>query len=132
MSKLLNRKPQKSIRKRLRNNPPPAERILWQSLRSKSLEGHKFRRQQGIGKYIVDFYCANKKLVIEIDGDSHFQNKIVREHDKLRDEFLNKNGFKCIRFTNKDIYENLEGVLEEINIVLDEPPPTPPWKGGEK
>lgn len=97
---------------------PTAEVILWAQLQKKQLYGYKFRRQQGIGRYIVDFYCARAKLVIEIDGDSHFQPGVAA-YDLERQKFIESLGFTVIRFINTDIYENLSGVLDVIIKYLD-------------
>jgi very-short-patch-repair endonuclease len=99
-------------------------------LKGKHVEGVKFRRQQPIGKYIVDFVAFQKRLVIEVDGGQHAEEK---DKDKQRDEWLRSQGFRILRFWNNDIFQNLEGVLETIRInCLRHPPLTPPIKGGEK
>lgn len=92
---------------------PAPEVILWQKLRAEQLYGLKFRRQYGIGKYIVDFYCPKKKLAIEIDGDSHYEQEAIK-YDKERQDFIESRNIRVIRFTNKEIMENIEGVLEMI------------------
>ncbi|MGE0082996.1 MAG: endonuclease domain-containing protein [Desulfococcaceae bacterium] len=101
--------------KELRKNSTDAEKILWHHLRAKQL-GAKFRRQEPIGKYIVDFVCYSKRLVLEIDGGQHAlaENSI---EDKKRDFFLNSQGFKVLRFWNNDVLKNTEGVIKKI---LDE------------
>ena len=92
---------------------PKAEVLLWVELKGKKLNGFKFRRQYGIGIYVVDFFCTEKKLAIEIDGPSHFSDAET-EKDKLRQEEITKLGIKFIRFTNDDVYENLDYVIEKI------------------
>ena len=114
MTKIYNKSELKSRRQILRNNQTKAEDKLWQHLRSKYINNLKFRRQYSFGYYIVDFYCKEKKLVIEIDGDSHF-TKEGKEYDKLRTYYLESLGLKVLRFTNNDIYENLEVVLGKIS-----------------
>lgn len=109
-TKIFNRATQKRLRQHLRNHRPEPEKILWRELRASQL-GFKFRRQHGIGKYIVDFYCSEKKLVVEIDGDSHYQNGQQRK-DNDRDTFINSLEIKVLRFTNDEVMKNLEGVLE--------------------
>jgi very-short-patch-repair endonuclease len=89
------------------------EHILWNKLRNRALGGYKFKRQFSIGPYIVDFYCAEAKLVIEIDGATHVTEKELK-YDKLRQEFLEEQGLKVNRFLNSDIKDNLEEVLEDI------------------
>jgi very-short-patch-repair endonuclease len=100
--------------KALRRNPTEAERKLWQRLRARQMEGVKFRRQQPIEDYIVDFVCLKKRLIIEVDGGQH---AIERQRDMARDTCLNRNGFKVLRFWNHDVMKNLEGVLETIRKV---------------
>jgi very-short-patch-repair endonuclease len=97
----------KSLRKRLTNT----ERILWKHLRAKQIEGNKFRRQEPIGKYIVDFVCHEKRIVIEVDGSQHSIDKAI---DKERDEWLKEQGYEVMRFWNNEVLENIEGVLEVI------------------
>ena len=85
--------------------------MLWMRLRNQLLCGFKFRRQHPIGRFIVDFYCASGKFVIEIDGDSHLQQV---EYDEARTQWLNDAGYRVVRFTNQDVYSNLDAVLETI------------------
>lgn len=107
--KVLNPKSQKPLRQKLRNVTSAIERILWSKLRNQQL-GVKFRRQQGIGKYIVDFYCAEAKLVIEVDGDSHYQLG-AQDYDQVRDDFMRMHGLQVLRFTNLDVMNNLDAVV---------------------
>jgi len=95
----------------------PAERLLWERLRNHQLAGFKFRRQHPIGSFIVDFYCPAKHLAIEIDGDSH-EEQVA--YDQKRTGILNKYGINVIRFTNQQVYEDIETVLGEIQAVLGE------------
>ncbi len=113
MSKDFNRKEQKATRKALRNNATSAESFLWNHLKGKQLEGKKFRRQHGIEKYIVDFYCPEEKLVVELDGEQHF-NPSGEANDIARTEYLNSLEIKVIRFENKMVFEQIDFVLEEI------------------
>lgn len=110
--KVFNLKKQKDLRSKLRQDLPMAEKILWGYLRGGSL-GAKFRRQHGIGNYIVDFYSPAAKLIIEIDGDSHFEEG-VDTYDAQRAHFFNGQGLREIRFTNCEVYNDLERVLDEI------------------
>ncbi|GLR05122.1 endonuclease [Vibrio hyugaensis] len=121
-----NLKYQKKIRSQLRSNMPKPEEVLWQRIRRKQL-GVKFRRQHGIGRYIVDFYCAELSLVIEIDGDSHFSAE-GKEKDAMRDAFMEALGIKVLRFTNEEAMKQTESVLERIIQFSSEqqPPLTPP------
>jgi very-short-patch-repair endonuclease len=99
-------------RKELRNNATPQEVLLCSRLRRSQL-GVKFRRQQSIGGYIADFYCAEKKLVIEIDGSQHFQ-KNNKDYDRVRAEFFKGLDIKVLRFNNEEINNNLESVVLKI------------------
>lgn len=101
-------------RKELRKNQTESEKILWQYLRNRQLNGYKFFRQYGIGEYIADFYSSQLKLVIEIDGDSHFTDEAA-EYDKIRTQFFNSLGIEVIRFTNEDVIRNIEGVIYRIS-----------------
>jgi len=96
----------------LRKNQTYPEQLLWQELRGKAL-GYKFRRQHGIGNYIVDFYCKQLSLVIELDGDSHFDEKSIQQ-DIKRDKYLKSLGLTVLRFTNLEMTQNLSGVLEHL------------------
>jgi very-short-patch-repair endonuclease len=119
MSKIFNRKTQKRLRKHFRNNATEAETKLWSALKGKQLQGFKFRRQQGVGKYVVDFYCPMVKLAIEVDGATHWTQR-ERIHDAEKEEFAEKLGIIVVRFTNTDVYENLDGVLEDIHKIVSE------------
>jgi len=100
-------------RRELRKNLTPAERRLWQKLKRKQLGGFKFRRQHQIDQYIVDFYCAELCLIIEIDGDIHVVPQKIK-NDKLRQQELENRGFTVSRYTNNDVRRNLDGVLSDI------------------
>ena len=95
----------------LRKNSTDAERILWQYLRAKRMEGVKFRRQQPFGKYIVDFISFSKKLVIEVDGGQH---ALQKEKDEVREQYIKGEGFRVLRFWNNEVLQNIEGVIEVI------------------
>jgi very-short-patch-repair endonuclease len=97
--------------KELRKSATRVETILWKQLRAKQIEGLKFRRQQPIGEFIVDFVCFEKKLVIEVDGGQHAR---AREKDHQRDRKLTEDGYTVLRFWNNEVLENLAGVLEVI------------------
>ena len=108
-----NKKELKSLRQNLRNNMPPAEKILWSKLKGKQLEKYKFRRQHSIDQFILDFYCPQAELAIEIDGDSHYDTG-KSEYDVERSRKIESYGIKIIRFTNKDVYDSLDGVVDQI------------------
>ncbi|WP_179335359.1 endonuclease domain-containing protein [Winogradskyella costae] len=100
-------------RRALRNNLTPAEAQLWKHLKSRQLSNRKFQRQHSIGYYIVDFYCATEKLIIELDGEIH-NNPKAQEYDKKRTQHLESLGYKVIRFENKMVLDSLPSVLREI------------------
>ena len=121
-----------NISKALRKRGTDAENRLWFHLKGKQLEGIKFRRQEPIGKFIVDFVAYEKRLVIELDGGQHAEEN-DQAKDIQRDEWLNSQGFRVLRFWNNEVMQNLEGVLETIRAnCLSHPPLAPPIKGGEK
>ena len=115
--RIRNRRFNKKSRETLRNSLTPAEAVLWNSLKQRQLCGKKFRRQVGIGCYIVDFLCPECNLVIELDGDAHFSPNID-QYDDPRTEYLERQGLRVIRFENSEIKEDLERVLETIKANL--------------
>ena len=108
-----NRIEQKRRRQKLRNSSTPWERKLWNYLKNSQLDGYKFRRQQGIENYIVDFYFPKLKLVIEIDGGGHYKTE-NRVTDKIRENNLKAWGYKILRYTNVEVQQNLIEVVEDI------------------
>lgn len=139
----------KTFRKNLRNNLTPAEASLWKILQKKQLDGRKFRRQHSVANYILDFYCPSEKLAIELDGQGHFE-ATQADYDYERDLFLQHVGIKVLRFENKWVWENTEGLIQAIKDEFgwykkqpphpadrssgNEPPrpaDTPPLEGGE-
>ena len=100
----------KPRRKELRHNETKEEKLLWANLRRKNL-GHKFSCQYSVGPYILDFYCVEKRIGIELDGFQHLENK---DYDMERDEYLLLNDIKVLRFTNAEINTNINGVLQKI------------------
>lgn len=95
----------------MRREMSPIERRVWQALRNGALGGHKFRRQQRLGPYFADFCCQSAKLVLEIDGDSHAGRE---GFDASRTAYLQREGYRVLRVTNRDVVENLAGVLDLI------------------
>lgn len=133
MPDIHNRKQLEPYRKRLRNHCTSAEATLWKYLKGKQL-GKKFRRQHSVGNFIVDFYCATERVAIELDGAAHFTEKGMK-YDAKRTEYLNGLNIKVIRFENVRVWEDLEGVLEEIRTTLsaaDAAGTVPPEAGGKK
>lgn len=112
MQDLMNRADYKERRKSLRNHGTCAEAVLWRMLKNRQVQGLKFRRQHGIGPYIIDFYCPELKLAIELDGEVHYNRS---EYDEQRSEFLEKTGGICVlRFENRTVFENPARIIEEI------------------
>ncbi len=112
-----------NLAKNLRKKSTDAEKLLWRQLRSKQLEGAKFRRQQPVGSYIVDFVCFENQIIIEVDGGQH---TIEKDKDNERDGWLKEQGFKVLRFWNNEVLINIEGVLEVIRVnCLNHPPLSP-------
>ena len=106
-----------SLKRRLRNAMTPAEQLLWTKLRSKQCDSFKFRRQHAIGPFIVDFFCPEQLLVVEIDGDVHAE-KTQRTKDRQREKYLRFLRLQVIRYTNHEVLNNLDGVLEHLLAVL--------------
>ncbi len=110
-----------------------AERFLWRDLRNRELGGWKFRRQYPVGAFIVDFICVEKNVVIEVDGGQHAENEAL---DLQRSAYLNKMGYRVLRFWNNEVLQETEAVLMAIFAILADtakksptPPPTPQMGG---
>jgi very-short-patch-repair endonuclease len=101
-----------------RRDATPAERELWSRLRSRQLNGAKFRRQVWLGPFIADFFCAEARLIVEVDGDSHAAQE---SYDERRTNWLSREGFRVVRVTNRDVMHNLDGVLLHIAAALPSP-----------
>jgi very-short-patch-repair endonuclease len=104
----------------LRRDPSPAEKKLWYEF----LRGldYKFTRQKPLGRYVADFYCASRRLVIELDGDSHYTDRASR-YDAARTEALELSGIRVMRFTNLEVMQNFDAVCEIVIEALKENPP---------
>ena len=96
----------------MRKEPTPAERVLWQALRGSRL-GQRFRRQHPVGRFILDFWCAEAKLAVEIDGESHDSDE-RKELDALRTALLDQHGYQVIRFSNEEVLQDLASVEARI------------------
>jgi len=114
----------------LRRRMTDAERLLWRHLRNRELGGWKFRRQYPVGPFIVDFICVEKNVVIEVDGGQHAENEAL---DLKRSAYLNKMGYRVLRFWNNEVLQETEAVLEAIFATLanskqnsPSPQPSPP------
>ena len=103
--------------KRLRANTTPHERKLWRALKVIPIEGSHFRRQVPIGPYVVDFFCPAKRLILEIDGGHHNEDDVA-ERDLERQQWLEGEGYRVVRFWNSDITGDLTAVLERIYVEL--------------
>jgi len=112
MTEIFNREKTKFIRRKLRAQPISAEKILWSRLRKKRL-GYRFNRQYGIGNYVVDFYCAEKRLIIEVDGATHSSNKEVL-YDNRREDYFKRLGLNIKRYLNVDVFNNLDLIVGNI------------------
>jgi very-short-patch-repair endonuclease len=110
---VINQPELKTFRTKLRKNLTPAEAKFWKVVQRSKLEGRKFRRQQSVGKYVLDFYCPKEKLAVELDGEGHFSGK-ASLHDHERRLFIEHFGIKVIRFENKRVFEDLDWVLDVI------------------
>ena len=115
---LFNRKDLKSFRSCLRKRSTSAEAELWELLKSKKLEGRKFRRQYSIGNYIVDFCCPSEKLIIELDGDPHGEYYKIQK-DEIRDNYMANLGFTVVRFENRFVFQEPEYIKSEIAKVFN-------------
>jgi very-short-patch-repair endonuclease len=121
----------------LRKNPSETERKLWILLRHKQLDGYRFRRQQPIGPYVADFFCASSKLIIELDGDQHGSDEATAK-DAVRTVWLQRNGYCVLRFANHEVFKEAPRVLEAIWRALNTPPTRtaravrPPPQGGRQ
>lgn len=115
--------------RQLRNKQTDAERLLWRYLRNRKILGYKFRRQHPIGRYIVDFVCLEKMVVIELDGGQHLEQA---EQDMERTEYLGLLGYEVYRYWNNDVLVNTESVLNHISNVLPDTPHPSPLPSGER
>ena len=119
----------------LRKRMTDAERLLWRHLRNRELGGWKFKRQYPVGPFIVDFICVEKNVVIEVDGGQHAENE---ELDLQRSAYLNKMGYRVLRFWNNEVLQETEAVLTAMFAILandkqnsPSPQPSPPIGGGD-
>ena len=115
-------------RRKLRENQTDAERVIWNGLRARQLGNWKFRRQHAIGPYILDFYCRDARLCIELDGSQHSEPE-QRRHDEIRGRYLADQGIRALRFSDYDVLTNWTGVLEAILEALTPASPTAVGEG---
>lgn len=118
MTELFNIKSKKQIRRNLRKQDIGAEKALWYKLRRNNL-GYRFRRQFGIGNYVVDFYCPKLKLIIELDGATHSTEEEIN-NDTKREDFLKKLSLNIKRYPNGYVYENIDLVIDDIINTIDD------------
>ena len=91
-----------------------AEKLLWSRLRAKQMNGRQFYRQKIIGDYIVDFYCPKANLIVELDGSQHYTDEGIKK-DSMRDNYIKEQGYKVLRFSDREVFENIAGVIEKIH-----------------
>ena len=103
----------KHYSRELRKNMTDAEKLLWSRIRDKQLRCYHFYRQKPIGHYIVDFFCPKANLIVELDGGQHFSDE-GEEKNKVRNDYMASLGIKVVRFSDREVFENLEGVIERI------------------
>lgn len=121
MKEIFNTEDTKEFRKSLRKNLTPAEAFLWNHLKASKLGGKKFRRQHSIGIYTADFYCPEEKLVVELDGQHHFEFGAGDKAD-IRNAYFTKLGIRVVHFENKEVFENTGWVLETSSDLFTTPP----------
>lgn len=119
-----NRSYLKQKRKDLRNNGTSAEATLWKFLQRSQLDGRKFRRQHSIGNFIVDFYCPSEQLIIELDGQHHFEDE-GRIRDEQRTKYFESLNIRVIRFENYEVFDTIQDVLDKIKLLFRPPLPPP-------
>lgn len=121
MPRFYNRSEHKLLRQYLRRHLSKAEIILWSQLQGRQL-GYKFRRQHGVGPYVVDFYCAQMRLAIEVDGDQHCEDERAKL-DYHRQRFIERQGIRVVRFSTEEVLTNLLCVLDRLRVILTFPRP---------
>jgi very-short-patch-repair endonuclease len=107
----------RALAKELRKKMPRSEALLWSYIRRRALNGARFRREHPIGPYVADFACVAAKLVVEVDGYTHWTPEQV-ERDARRSKYLQEHGWRVLRVTSADVYDNLSGVWETIACLL--------------
>ena len=118
-----------TLARKLRKSMTDAERKLWQGLRLRQMHDHKFRRQFPLGPYIVDFVCLEARLIVEVDGGQHADEKYG---DAQRDAWLTSQNFRVLRYWNNQVLKELDAVLEDIARALNPPPPSRPSPAREE
>ncbi|MBR4925443.1 MAG: DUF559 domain-containing protein [Prevotella sp.] len=114
---------QKDQRRTLRSNMTPAEATLWRAIKGRGAGGLKFRRQQGIGPFVLDFYCPERRLCVELDGSSHDYRY---DYDEQRTAYLREQGIRVVRFSNEQVFHAINDVVDEIvRVAREDIDPTP-------
>ncbi len=113
MSRVHDKPELRTIRRALRTHPTNAEAALWKGLRRRQLHGRRFRRQHSIGSYVLDFYCPDERLAIEVDGGVH-RDPVRADYDSRRQRWLEGQGLRVIRFTNEEVFQHIDVVLSAI------------------
>ena len=121
MTRIFNRANEKEKRRKLRNNMTGAEKLLWERIRRRQLRNKRFLRQYGVEKYVIEFYCPEIKLAIEVDGDTHESEEEIL-YDKNRQEEIENYGITFLRIKNEEIFVNIENVELKIETFIDKPP----------
>ena len=118
MTIIYNKQSVQQFRRSLRDKSTLGEKLLWMCLRRKQIQGQRFLRQFSVEKYVLDFYCPELKLAIEIDGPTHFESDAAVQYDKFRQKEIESLGIEFLRFTDDDVKENIEGVIKIITEVV--------------
>ncbi|MBK7157645.1 MAG: endonuclease domain-containing protein [Ignavibacteria bacterium] len=131
MKRIFNRTEEKEKRRKLRNNMTNAEKLLWERIRNRQVRKKRFLRQYSVLKYVIDFYCPEIKLAIEVDGDIHISEESI-EYDKNRQTEIENYGIKFLRIKNEEVFANIHNVILKIETIIDGTPLNPPFcKGGK-
>ena len=132
MTRVFNRTEEKAKRRKLRKDMTKAEKILWERLRRRQIKGKRFLRQFSVGKYVIDFYCQELKLVIEVDGEVHYSNEQM-EYDRFRQTEIENFRIRFLRFDNNEIFTSIDTVIMKIVDMIEATPLNPPFcKGGKE
>ena len=124
MTEAFNKEELKARRRSLRKNMPKAEVLLWSKLKNKQLLGERFLRQYSVDQYVLDFYCPRLKLAIEVDGEIH---DVKVEYDEGRSAEMEKFGILIIRFTNHEVENSIQNVINKIETIVNDRLKSPPW-----
>jgi very-short-patch-repair endonuclease len=131
MTRIFNRTEEKEKRRKLRSNMTNAEKLLWERIRNRQIRNKRFLRQYGVVKYIIDFYCPEIKLAIEVDGETHCSDEEI-EYDKNRQTEIENFGIRFLRIKNEEVFGKIDKVILKIETFIDGTPLNPPFcKGGK-